>query len=129
ACDSANRDRPLYDLGEGQERPHRRMEPVCRRRFPSDDRGVGRTSRHPRSRTLPAILVFAAVVGSACDRGAPERTSVPSEAPKKLTINYTHNTQNAKPVVGTDVEASAEGLPPHRKVDLLWGTVNGGWVV
>jgi hypothetical protein len=27
------------------------------------------------------------------------------------------------------VTASAEGLPPNQKVDLVWGTVNGGWVV
>jgi hypothetical protein len=27
------------------------------------------------------------------------------------------------------VEATAEGLSPHRKIDLVWGTVNGGWVI
>ena len=116
------------------------MAAVCRRGFPSDDRGVARTSRHPRSRTLPAILVFAAAIGSACDRGVPQPgasqtpaastgTSVAFDAPKKLTLTYPQKTKNAKPVVGTDVDATAEGLPPHRKVDLLWGTVNGGWVV
>jgi hypothetical protein len=34
-----------------------------------------------------------------------------------------------KVVVGTAIEATAEGLPPGRKVDLLWKTVNGGWVI
>jgi len=32
-------------------------------------------------------------------------------------------------VAGVEVEASAEGLPPNKTVDLVWGTVNGGWVV
>ena len=120
------------------------METVCRRGFPSDDRGVSRTSRHPRSRTLPAIFVFAAVVGSvvgsACSPGVPQPstshtptattgTAAASEPPKKLTLTYKQGTANAKPVAGADVDATAEGLTPHQKVDLLWGTVNGGWVV
>jgi hypothetical protein len=48
------------------------------------------------------------------------------ETPKPLTLIYP---KNAKPVGGADVEAIAEGLPPHRAVDLVWGSVNGGWVV
>ncbi len=32
-------------------------------------------------------------------------------------------------MAGVEVEASAEGLPPNKTVDLVWGTVNGGWVV
>jgi hypothetical protein len=32
-------------------------------------------------------------------------------------------------VAGAEVEATAEGLAPHRKIDLVWGTVNGGWVI
>ena len=32
-------------------------------------------------------------------------------------------------MVGTEVNATAEGLPPNRTVDLLWETVDGGWVV
>ena len=35
----------------------------------------------------------------------------------------------AKPVPGTEIEAVAEGLPPGRTVDLMWQTVNGGWVI
>ena len=51
-----------------------------------------------------------------------------SEPPKKLTLTYRQDSPKAKPLVGTDVEATAEGLTPHQKVDLRWGTVNGGWV-
>jgi hypothetical protein len=47
-------------------------------------------------------------------------------AATKLILSYP---KNAKPVPGTEIEAIAEGLPPHRNVDLVWGTVTGGWVV
>jgi hypothetical protein len=64
---------------------------------------------------------------SACKRvSSPPVDAKPVNPPKKLTLTHSPNT---KPVVGTEVEATAEGLPPHRKIDLLWGTVNGGWVV
>jgi hypothetical protein len=48
------------------------------------------------------------------------------ETPKTLTLTYPKST---KPVAGTEVEAVADGLPPRRTVDVLWGTVDGGWVV
>ena len=34
-----------------------------------------------------------------------------------------------KIVPGVEVVAAAEGLPPNETVDLVWGTVDGGWVV
>src|SRR5439155_11731612 len=37
--------------------------------------------------------------------------------------------KSGKPVVGAQVDATAEGLPPDRTVDLIWETVDGGWVV
>jgi hypothetical protein len=49
-----------------------------------------------------------------------------AETPKTLTLSYNKNT---KPVAGTEVEAVVEGLTPHRTIDLVWGTVNGGWVI
>ena len=45
---------------------------------------------------------------------------------RKLTLTAP---QNTKLVAGLEVEATAEGLPPNRKVELLWGTVTGGWVI
>ena len=36
---------------------------------------------------------------------------------------------NAPAIVGARVDATADGLPPNRTVDLAWGTVDGGWVV
>ena len=35
----------------------------------------------------------------------------------------------AKPTVGTEVVATAEGLLPGRTFDLVWETITGGWVV
>ena len=74
---------------------------------------------------------------SGCGRNASQPVGSPAasppgaararpEAPKTLTLT---SPKNAKLVVGTEVEATAEGLAPRRKVDLVWGTVNGGWVV
>jgi hypothetical protein len=35
----------------------------------------------------------------------------------------------ASPTVGSDVRASAAGLPAGKTVDLVWQTVEGGWVI
>ncbi|MCM3881150.1 MAG: hypothetical protein ND807_13660 [Vicinamibacterales bacterium] len=77
--------------------------------------------------TLSAIVLVTLVGASACRRDAPAPTkSAPADPPRKLTLIHS---AAGKPVAGTDVEATAEGLPPHRKVDLVWGTVDGGWVI
>ena len=56
----------------------------------------------------------------------PAETQTAAAAPKKLTLTYPSNT---KVVAGVEITASAEGLPANQNVDLVWGTVNGGWVV
>jgi hypothetical protein len=43
-------------------------------------------------------------------------------------LTLTHS-GSGKPVVGTEVVVTAEGLPPGRRVDLLWTTADGGWVI
>lgn len=65
-------------------------------------------------------------IDSAQPANPPTAPSTTAAAPKKLTLTYSSNT---KPIVGTEVVATAEGLPPGRTLDLVWGTVNGGWVV
>ena len=35
----------------------------------------------------------------------------------------------SKPTVGSEVRATAEGLPANRSVELIWKTVQGGWVI
>ena len=87
---------------------------------------------------IAVILLLALVSAIGCGRdGASEvnasaSASAPAEAkaegktPQKLILTYPPNT---KVVAGVEVEASAEGLPPESTLDLVWGTVNGGWVV
>ena len=93
--------------------------------------------RVPATTTIGAILLVA-LAASACGRAVPpasqaggvsttEVASKPTTAPPKLlTLAYD---KTRKPVSGTSVLATAEGLPPNRKVNLLWGTVDGGWVI
>jgi hypothetical protein len=84
-----------------------------------------------------ACAVLAAALGAAgCQPATPSPIDVQaadqSSATKRdtplktLTLNHP---SAAKAVVGTDIEAIAEGLPPGRKVDLMWQTVDGGWVI
>jgi hypothetical protein len=98
---------------------------------------VSLTSGHSRPPALLAGLVFGALISSACNRGVPQplaaldntlpaAKTAASAPPKTLTLSYA---KHAKPVAGTVVDATAEGLTPRRRVDLLWGTVDGGWVV
>jgi hypothetical protein len=51
-----------------------------------------------------------------------EETDDP-QSPQLLTLTPSQVT------VGTEVEATAAGLPPGAPVDLLWRTVEGGWVI
>ena len=80
---------------------------------------------------LFALLLLAGAVGCGRDVPSSEAASPPAVSgttapPKKLTVKAP---TQAKLVAGVEVEASAEGLPPDRPIDLVWGTVNGGWVV
>jgi hypothetical protein len=43
--------------------------------------------------------------------------------PKRLTLSP------GKAEVGAEIEATAEGLPAGKTVNLIWMTVNGGWVI
>jgi hypothetical protein len=96
-----------------------------------------------RAATFLGAAIIAALTISACERGiqssqSPESTRPASSsaaatnpsapAPKRLTLTY-DKTRAPKPVVGTPVEVTAEGLPPNKDVNLLWGTVEGGWVI
>ena len=95
-----------------------------------------------RAATVLGAAIIAALIFYGCGRGAPpqspESSSTPSSAdaaanasapaPKRLTLTY-DRTQTPKAVVGTPVEVAAEGLPANKTVDLVWGTVDGGWVI
>jgi hypothetical protein len=73
-------------------------------------------------------MVVAAALAAACSQqGDPERVAPQSAStPATLTLSHPSTT---KPVVGTEIIATAEGLPPRQIVDLIWQTVDGGWVV
>jgi hypothetical protein len=86
--------------------------------------------------TAPLVLaLLASFTAVSCEsRGtaplhaddSPTSANQPSAASlKTLTLQYT----DAKPVVGTRVAATADGLAPGRTVDLVWATVDGGWIV
>ena len=97
-----------------------------------------------RAATFLGAAIIAALTSSGCGRGLqqPSQSSEsPSAAsssdaaanpsapvPKRLTLTY-DKTRTPKPVVGTAVEATADGLPPNKTVSLAWGTVDGGWVI
>ena len=98
-------------------------------------------TRHTGTRLLVMAtgLSLVASLGAACQRSAPteSQTGAASDTdaleatssgptPRSLTLTYD---RTAKPVAGTTVEVSAEGLPANQRVDVLWGTVDGGWVV
>ena len=83
--------------------------------------------------SIGAALLLA-LGASACDRAVPAGPEGPAlqakssaAPPKRLTLTYDQSRK--PPVGGMSVEATAEGLPPNRKVNLQWGTVDGGWVI
>jgi hypothetical protein len=75
------------------------------------------------SKFLILNSLFAACLSAACRAAAPAEAAT---GPKLLTLAHP---KAAKPVVGAEINAAADGLPPNRTVDLLWETVDGGWVV
>lgn len=93
------------------------------------------------ARLIPAasvvvVMCYAGIGAAGCRGSASDAIRAESPAdqssaskpaaapPRTLTLEH-----SPKPVVGTDVEAIAEGLPPGRRVDVLWATVEGGWVI
>jgi len=78
---------------------------------------------------LPSCVMaalVAAITASACRAAVPASARTQSDDPKPLKLTPI---KPGKPVVGSEIEAAAEGLPPNRTVDVIWETVKGGWVV
>jgi hypothetical protein len=84
------------------------------------------------------FAIAASISAAACRGAVPASVEAQAERiqspPKKepsaglKPLKLTH-AKTAKPVVGTEIDAAADGLPPNRTVDLMWETVDGGWVV
>jgi hypothetical protein len=93
-----------------------------------------------RAATSLGVALVVALTASACERAAQppsqssaapaaDTTAKPSApAFKRLTLTY-DKSKTPKPLVGTSIDASAEGLPPNKTVNVVWGTVDGGWVI
>lgn len=74
---------------------------------------------------LLIACVCAAVAGC---RAQPQPSPAKKPDAQLRPLTLTHPGV-AKAVVGSTIEATADGLPPGRTVDLLWQTVKGGWVI
>jgi hypothetical protein len=94
-----------------------------------------------RAATILGAATIVALAGFACERSAnqsldsasrvlsdPADRPASAPAPKPLNLTY-DKTQNPKPVVGTNIDVTAEGLPANKTLNLVWGTVDGGWVI
>ena len=77
--------------------------------------------------SLAACRGAAPAAVQAQGEGAPPAAKKASSAGLK-TLTLTHP-KNAKPIAGAEINAMAEGLAPNHTVDLIWETVDGGWVV
>jgi hypothetical protein len=76
--------------------------------------GCGEVRSEPASPTPPPASAAASSSGA-------------SAAPlKSLALVYD---KQRKPVPGTAVRVTGQDLPPNRTLMLMWGTVDGGWVV
>jgi hypothetical protein len=92
----------------------------------------------PNCLALTCLALAVCVVATACRGASPAAVEAQGEATqssskkapgvavKTLTLTRAHTD---KPVVGTEINATADGLPAGRTVDLVWETVDGGWVV
>ena len=91
---------------------------------------------HPRLAIAIAVLV-GAMTAAGCRGSTPpvqaqaiaDSSSTKKPAASSLKTVTLRHTNTPTPVPGTEIEAVAEGLPAGHRVDLLWQTVKGGWVV
>ncbi|HUK35012.1 MAG TPA: hypothetical protein VLV86_13905, partial [Vicinamibacterales bacterium] len=74
-----------------------------------------------------AITIFTSTIVAGCHSPSPT-TPVTQTAAAVQPLRITHP-HDVKPVVGSEIDTVAEGLPPGRRVDLFWQTVSGGWVI
>lgn len=83
-------------------------------------------SRRSRPEGLHYVLMLLVCVTGCRASQTPPAEKKPAAPLQVLQIKHPGT---EKVFVGTEIDATAEGLPPGRKVDLLWKTVNGGWVI
>jgi hypothetical protein len=79
--------------------------------------------------SLLAMFSVAACRGAATARDESAQSTPKKAAAAALQSLTLTPAKSAKPVAGVEISAVAAGLPPNRTVDLIWETVDGGWVV
>jgi len=81
--------------------------------------------RPGRLKGLRSVLILL-VATAACRAAQAPQADKKRAAPQVLRLTHPGSD---KVVVGTEIDAFADGLPPGRKIELLWKTVKGGWIV
>ena len=129
------RHHPLHGHRDGQVRPDRRIQAVRGSGVPADHRGVG---------TCHANLLGTSVAVAAWRRWPPRAVNVPLHRSRPLRAPPLPHAK--KTVESEDTDADASRTRPSRswaprstrppkdcrragQLDLLWETVDGGWVV
>ena len=79
--------------------------------------------------TLSALAILVACSRTAATPSEPASNPAPAAAANDSSIQTLTLAHDAKPTVGSDVRASASGLPAGKSVELTWKTVTGGWVI
>lgn len=81
------------------------------------------------------LLVGFAGTFSACSRSQsvavsqPAAAGAPARGPTRTPLTTLDLSYDKPAVVGAGVLVTATGLPPGKTIDLVWGTVTGGWVI
>jgi len=73
--------------------------------------------------------VIAAAVSSACTRSSVGHAAGAAAATTSAPVATLDLAYDKPAIAGTAAHATATGLPAGQTIDLLWGTVTGGWVV
>ena len=74
-------------------------------------------------------VVIAAAVSSACSRSSIGHAAGAAAAATSAPVAALDLAYDTPAIAGTAVHTTATGLPAGRTIDLVWGTVTGGWVV
>ena len=78
---------------------------------------------------MKAVTLVAAVVAAMTAVACRAATPASAQAQAGVKTLKLMPVKSGKPVVGAEIDVSADGLPPNRTVDLIWETVSGGWIV
>ena len=81
------------------------------------------------TRAALSLVLSLAAAAAACSRSTATEAASPGPPSSSAPVATLDLTYDTPATVGTVATAAAGGLPPGKTVDLVWGTVTGGWVV